>query len=600
MTVSVPPRSEIPVEFTWDAYSVYPDDSAWEAGIAELNTLLEDAATYAGKLGADAHTLADWMALYNQIYTLIGKIYIYASLFHDADTNDQTAAARNGRALALFGKVQATTAFMDPELLELGQPTLEAWMQDEPRLAEYGQYIHDLFRRQAHVRSAEVEEVLGLASDPFATASNTAQFLIDSEMTFKPAHKSSGEEVPIAQGNIDSLIMDADREVRRTAWQHYADGYLGFKNTLANNLTAAVKQFAFNARVRRFGSPLEMALEANNIPNAVYTSLMETFRANLPTWHRYWRIRRKALGVDSLHVYDIKAPLTKNRPGLTYPEAIEKICAGMEPLGERYVDVMRRGLVEQRWVDVYPNQGKRNGAFSTGWQGTHPFILMSFTNDIESMSTLAHELGHSMHSWLTWDTQPFIYSNYSLFVAEVASNFNQAIVRDYLLRTETDRDFQIAVIEEAMSNFHRYFFIMPTLARFELELHNRVWDGDTMTADDMIHLMTELYREGYGGEMEIDHERIGITWAQFGHLYAPFYVYQYATGISGAHALAAPILAGNKDAADRYIRFLSAGSSRYALDVLKEAGVDLATPEPVERAFATLAGYVDRLEELVG
>lgn len=599
MTVSVPPRSEIPVEFTWDAYSVYPDDAAWEAAIVELNSALEESATYAGRLGSDATTLADWLELHHRVYTLIGKIFIYASLFHDADTNDQTAASRNGRALGLFGKTQAVTAFMDPELLEIGQETLKAWMSSEPRLATYAQYLDDLFRRQAHVRSAEVEEVIGLAADPFATAGNTAQFLIDSEMTFKPAHKSDGTDVPLAQGNVDALVMDEDRDLRRTTWENYADGYLAFKNTLANNLTAAVKQFTFGARVRRFGSPLEMALEANNIPNAVYTSLMDTFRANLPTWHRYWQIRRKALGVDSLHVYDIKAPLTTNRPSLTYPDAIERICAGMAPLGERYVDVMRRGLVEQRWVDVYPNQGKRNGAFSTGWQGTHPFILMSFTNDIESMSTLAHELGHSMHSWMTWDTQPFIYSNYSLFVAEVASNFNQAVVRDYLLRTETDKDFQIAVIEEAMSNFHRYFFIMPTLARFELELHNRVWSGDTMTADDMNKLMTELFSEGYGGEVEIDHDRIGITWAQFGHLYAPFYVYQYATGISGAHALAAPILAGDKDAATRYIEFLSAGSSRYALDVLKTAGVDLATPEPVERAFATLAGYVDRLETLV-
>lgn len=599
MAIAVPPRSEAKEEFTWDAYSIYPNDEAWEQAIQNFNGLLEQAAGYVGTLNQGHQRLADWFDLNQKILDVIGKIYIYADLFHEVDTNDQTAAARYGKAIAVFGRMQAAVAFLQPELLAIGHDMLKTWMTQEPRLEKYGQFFDDLFRRQEHVRSSEVEEVLGMVADPFMTAGNTARFLIDSEMKFAPVKNSSGEETPLAQGNIDSLLMESDRELRRTAWENYADGYLAFKSTLANNLTAAVKQFGFNARVRRFESPLAMALEGNNIPVSVYNSLMDTFRANLPTWHRYWQIRKKALGVDKLHVYDIKAPLAASKPVVEYAQAIEMITKGMTPLGGRYGEILRRGLTEQRWVDVYPNIGKSNGAFSTGFQGTHPFILMSYTNDVESVSTLAHELGHSMHSYLTWDTQPFIYSDYSLFVAEVASNFNQAVVRKHLLDTYTDRDFQIAVIEEAMSNFHRYFFIMPTLARFELEMHNRAWDGDPMTADSMIDLMTKLYEEGYGGEVEIDHDRIGITWAQFGHLYAPFYVYQYATGISGAHALAAPILEGDTAAAERYIQFLSAGSSRYALDVLREAGVDLSTPEPVEQAFATLASYVDRLEQLV-
>jgi oligoendopeptidase F len=273
----------------------------------------------------------------------------------------------------------------------------------------------------------------------------------------------------------------------------------------------------------------------------------------------------------------------------------------MKPLGASYVETLRRGATEERWVDIYPNQHKTSGAYSTGWPGTHPFILMSYTDDIFSMSTLAHELGHSMHSYFSQHTQPFVYAHYGLFVAEVASNFNQAMVRAYLLEHNPDPDFQIMLIEEAMSNFHRYFFIMPTLARFELEIHQRVERGGALPADDLIALMTDLFREGYGTEVEIDDDRIGITWAQFpSHLHANFYVYQYATGISGANALAERTLEGEPGAAERYISFLKAGGSLFPLDALRLAGVDMTTTEPVERAFAVLSRMIDRLEQLVG
>ena len=272
----------------------------------------------------------------------------------------------------------------------------------------------------------------------------------------------------------------------------------------------------------------------------------------------------------------------------------------MAPLGEDYVNTLRTGCLEDRWVDRARNKGKRKGAFSGGGYDTQPFILISYADDVFSLSTLAHELGHSLHSYLTRKHQPFIYGRYSLFVAEVASNFNQAMVRDYLFRAQEDPTFQLALIEETMSNFHRYFFIMPTLARYELEMHQRAEQGAPINAQSMIDLTAELFKEGYGEEVEFDHDRIGITWAQFGHMYMNFYVYQYATGISGAHALADRVLSGESKAAVDYLNFLKAGSSVYALDILKAAGVDLTTPEPVEKAFASLAEVVDRLEELLG
>lgn len=599
MSQALAKRSEIPVIHTWDAFSIFPSDEAWETAVSTVPAHLKKVASYQGHLDEGPVVLANLMDEVQALYDLIGKIYIYASMFHEVDTADSAAAAKNDRARSLFGQTLATLAFMDPEMLAIGFDTLRQWMAQEPRLTMVAHYLDDLERQQAHVRSAEVEELLGMVMDPFRTAASIHNVLADADLRFEPAQSAHNDERAVAHGSIGALLTDADRDVRRTAWQHYADAYLAHRNTMAAALSAGIKQDVFMTRAHRFRSSLEAALAPSNIPVAVFQNTIETFRQHLPTWHRYWRVRRQALGYDKLHVWDMKAPLTAAKPKVPFAQAVDWIVAGMQPLGDDYVTVLRKGVQEQRWVDVYPNQGKRSGAFSTGVQGTHPYILMSYTDDLFSLSTLAHELGHSLHSYYTWQTQPFLYARYSLFVAEVASNFNQALVRAYLLDNTDDPDFQIAIIEEAMSNFHRYFFIMPTLARFELAIHERVEQGQALTADYLIDLMADLFAEGFGEEVELDRERVGITWAQFpNHLYSNFYVYQYTTGISGAHALATNILAGTPGAAEKYLDFLKAGSSIYAIDALKMAGVDMTSSESVEKTFAVLADYVDRLEKL--
>jgi oligoendopeptidase F len=396
------------------------------------------------------------------------------------------------------------------------------------------------------------------------------------------------------------LMSEEDRGLRQRSWDNYHNTLLGFKNTLAENLSTSIKQSVFQSRVRKHENVLEMKLHEHNIPVSVFHNLLDTFKKNLPTWQRYFEIRRKALGVEALEPYDLWAPLVKDRVKIPYPQAVEWISEGLLPMGKDYVAILRNGCLEDRWVDVYPNKGKRSGAFSWGSQGTHPFIMISYTDEIFSLSTLAHELGHSMHSYLTWQNQPFVYADYSLFAAEVASNFHQAMVRAHLLKTHPERDFQISVIEEAMANFYRYFFIMPTLARFELETHTRVEQGQPLTADSLIALMADLFSEGYGDKVHVDREQVGITWARFGHLYSDYYVYAYATGIAGANALAGRIQRGEPNAVEDYLGFLKAGCSDYPLDVLKRAGVDLTTPQPVEAAFAVMADYVDRLEKLLG
>lgn len=600
MSNMVRPRGEIPVEHTWDAASVFESDASWEAELARVTGELDQLARFHGHLGDGPAVLADWLRSADQLTNAVSRIYLYASMLHNVDTADQQATAMYERSIGLFSRAAAATAFSEPELLTLGFDTLRRWMDEDAGLAGYAHYFDQLQRKQAHVRSAEVEELLGHLQEPFNSAADIHGVLADADLRFAPAHDAAGAAIDLAQGNISALLTSPDRETRRTAWESYADAHLAAKNTMASCLATGVKQNVFMARARRYPSSIEAALGPVHIPVAVFHNLIETFRRHLPTWHRYWGLRRGALGYPTFHIYDVKAPLARQAPAVPFEQSVEWICDGMRPLGESYVATMRRGLTEQRWVDIYPNQGKRMGAYSHGVPGTHPFILMSYNDDIFSMSTLAHELGHSMHSYLSWQTQPLIYADYSNFVAEVASNFNQAMVRAHLLERSADPDVQIAVIEEAMSNFHRYFFIMPTLARFELAIHERVERGDALTADGMIALMADLFQEGFGDEVQVDRERVGSTWCQFStHLYSNFYVFQYATGISAAHALASGVGAGRAGAAESYLAFLKAGSSLYPLDALKLAGVDMTSPDAVETTFATLAAYVDRLTALL-
>jgi oligoendopeptidase F len=471
-------------------------------------------------------------------------------------------------------------------------------MSEEPKLAVYRHYFDMLRRRKEHVRSPDVESLLAMVSDALDTPRNTHSLLADADLHYGSV-ETDGGPVEVAAGTLGALLRDTDINVRKTAWENYADGFLAHKNTFASCIAGGVKRDVFYARARNYPTALEAALAQTHIPREVYDNILETSQRKLPVWHRYWSVRRRALGLDMLHPYDIFAPIAKEQPTLSYEQSVEMICEGMGPLGEEYCAPMRKGMLEDRWVDVYPNQGKRAGAYSSGFYGTNPFILMSYTNNLESMSTLAHEIGHSMHSYLSRQNQPQVYARYGIFAAEVASNFNQAMVRSNLLKNNQDPQFQISVIEEAMYNFHRYFFLMPILARFELEIHTRVERGEALTADSMIKLMADLFREGYGPEMEIDEPRVGITWAQFStHMYLNFYVYQYATGIAAATALASKVVNEGPQAADSYMKFLSSGGSMYPLDLLKVAGVDMTSPEPVESAFDVLEGYVERLEQL--
>ena len=594
-------RKDVPQESKWNAEAVFASWDEWQTDAEALKSALPQLSIFDGKLDQGPAELAGWLELVTSLDRRLMRLWSYAYMAAAVDANDMIAKENLGQLMGLYAGFKAASAFAEPAMLQLGE-TLQVWVREEPQLAPYEHYFADLLRQKAHRRSAEVEEILGMLQEPFSQTEYTASQLTDLEMKFADALDSRGQNYPIIQATLWQNLLDADRELRRTAWENYYDSYRDLKNTLASSYITSVKQNLFLARVRGYSSVLEAQLAPANMPVEVFHNLIDTYKANIATWHRYWEVKRKLLGVDKLHPYDIWAPIVSNQPAVSYQAGVDMICEGMAPLGEEYVSVLRRGCLEDGWVDYAPNAGKAKGAASGPGYDTPPFIYTSYDGNLMAMSTLAHELGHSMHSYLTDIAQPHIYNDIfalSMSAAETASNFNQALVRAHLMQIRADDPiFQTALIDEAMSNFHRYFFIMPTLARFEFEVYTRAEQDRPLSADILNELMAELFAEGYGDTMADDPERTAITWAQFGHLYVPYYTFQYAIGISAAHALAAQVLAGSSEAVDSYLDFLKAGNSIYTMDLFKMAGVDMTKPAAVEKAFAVLSDLVDRLDSI--
>ncbi len=595
-TAALPRRSELPVERRWDIESVYPDDAAWEAEYAAVAGRLGELEQFRGRLGESAATLLAGLQRRDEILAAVAKLGVYASLRRSEDATNATYAALADRATGLRARAGAAASFYQPEILALDPATLDAYLAESPDLAVYRHYFAQLGRLRGHVRSAEVEETLAAASDVTGTPGTIRGALENADLALGRITDEEGREVELGQGNLGRFLRSPDRAVRRAAWERSADAYLGLRHTFAAALGGGVKRDVFYARARRYDSSLEAALAPNAIPTAVFHNLLDTVWRNFPTWHRYFAVRRRILGLDRLHGWDLTAPLSTAEPRIPFERGVEMIAESLAPLGEEYVGIVRRGIAD-RWVDGWANIGKGGGAFSAGTRGTHPFISMSYQDDLPSVSTLAHELGHSLHSYYTWQAQPFVYSRYGMFVAEAASNMHQALLGAHLLERHDDPAFVTAIVEERMGNHLRYLFTMPILARFELDCHERIERGEALSAAGMTRLLADLYRQGYGDEVAIDEERMGITWARFPHLFANFYVFQYATGIAGAAALARRVREEGEPAARRYVEFLKTGDAAFPIDALRAAGVDLRDPAPVQAAFDILAGYVDRLEE---
>ncbi|NOH13630.1 MAG: oligoendopeptidase F family protein [Chloroflexi bacterium] len=595
-------RKDAPVESTWGREAVYASWEDWQAEYDVTVAEMPDLGKYKGRLSEGPDLLAEWFEVYHKHWERVAILTGFARWAVTVDSNDQEARKHFSQSMGLESQLSATISFVDPELLEIGDTLLE-WVQEENRLKVYKHYFDNLLRLRPHRRTAEVEEVLGYLEDAANPIFRTYSELVDTDLKFEDAVDSQGARYPIFQSTLRDSLESADRERRRTAWENYYDQYIEMQNTLTGIYGLKVREQNELAKARDFDSVLELRLSPNKLPVEVFHNLINVFKQNLPLWHRYWDVKRTILGVDKMHPYDIWAPILDEPPNIPYAQSIDWICRALQPLGDEYVDVMRRGSLEDRWVDWAPNVEKRQGAASSRKVGRKPpYIFMSYNDSVFSLSTLSHELGHSMHGYYFDTYGTYLYNEYgaiSSTITETASNFNQAMTRAYLRQEKADdRNFQLAMIDEAMSNFHRYFFIMPTLARFELEVYEQAKAGKPMTANSLNALMSGLFAEGYGDTMTDDPARTGLTWATFLHLYIPFYSFQYAVGISAAHAMADRVLEGEEGAVAGYLEMLKAGGSRYAMDLFAMGGVDMSSPEPIEKAFAELETNVNMLEEL--
>ncbi|MGW8225579.1 MAG: M3 family oligoendopeptidase [Anaerolineales bacterium] len=596
-------REAVATESTWDRDSVYPSWEEWQQDFEKTMAGLSDLTEFSGQLGKGPQVLLNWFETFSKYYYQVYKLFAFTNMAINVDAGDEEAKGHNSQINSLFAKFLANTAFANPELQEIGDELFN-WVTEEPRLAEYQHFIDNQLRLKPHQRSAEVEEILGMMESPLTFVYQTFNELTNTDLTFADAVDSLGDTYPVQQATVPPVgIQSPDREHRRTAWESFADAHLGMQNTLASNYLAMINYYYVEANIRGYDSVLEMMLSPSNLPVSVFHNLIQTFKNNLHIFHRYWEVKRKILQIDQMHPYDVQAPIVKRPPEIPFQQAVNLLCAAMAPLGSEYVGIIHRACLEDRWVDYAPNEGKSQGAMSGLAIGDlPPFIFMSYKDDIKSFSVLVHELGHALQHNYQNQHQPVIYTDYrflSSAIAETASNFHQAMTRAYLQEfKKEDLDFQTAVLDEAMFNLHRYLFVMPTLSRFELEVFERLDRGEPLNARALNSIMAELFAEGYGSTLDDDHERTAITWAQFSHLYFPFYTFQYAIGVSAALALADGVLSGLPGAAGNYLEFLKKGASMYPIDLWNLAGVDMSTLEPVEKAFTAVSNIVDQLESL--
>ena len=595
---TLPTRSVVPVEMTWDLESIYPTPDAWEKDFNFINDELPKLSAYEGKLSDSAQTLYEALDFDSRLSEVLGRLAVYASMRADEDTANQTNQAREARINMLGAKAGAASAFLTPEILAIPQERLESFLSEEPRLELYRHTLDELLRRKPHVRSAEVEALLAEASETLYAPAQIFGMVNDADLKLPIIKNSKGEDVQLSKGNYILYMEDRDRRVRKDAVEGMHSTFYKQRNTLAATLNGHVKSQIFRARARRYDSAIEAALDANNIPVSVYENLLETVRNNIGVLNRYLALRKKVLGLEDLHMYDLYVPIVAEvEYKVRFEQAKETVAKALAPLGKDYVEDMVRGF-NSRWIDVLENEGKRGGAYSSGTYGTHPFVLLNYQENLDNMFTLAHEFGHSMHSFYTRRTQPYPYGDYTIFVAEVASTLNEALLTHHLLQTVTDKPLRMYIINHYLEGFRATLYRQTLFADFERQIHAMAEAGEALTAESLSKVYKDLNVAYYGGETNVD-DLTEIEWARIPHFYYNFYVFQYATGISASAALAQQIVSEGQPAVERYRRFLTRGSSDYSINLLRDAGVDMTSPAPVQQALELFGRYVGEMEKLV-
>ncbi|WP_062048071.1 oligoendopeptidase F [Bacillus sp. JCM 19034] len=598
MSKAVKKREEIPVEKTWDLEAIYATNEEWEASFLSIKSKLPGLLKGKGTLGDSPQALLAVLQKSNEITEELGRLYTYAHMRYDQDTTNSFYQGLNDRATSLAAEVSQTSSYIVPELLSLDKEVIDTFVEQEEGLQLYKQMFDELNRERDHVLTEAEEAILAQASEAVNTSSQTFGMLNNADMKFPEITDESGEKVEVTHGRYITFLESDDRSVREEAFKAVYNTYEKFKNTFASTLAGQVKRNRFYAKVRKYDSARQAALSKNHIPEVVYDQLVESVNKRLDLLHRYVKLRKKVLGVDELHMYDLYTPLVKDVDmKIPYEEAKELVAKGVSPLGEEYVSILKEGF-DKRWVDVEENVGKRSGAYSSGAYGTMPYILMNWQDNVNNLFTLAHEFGHSMHSYYTRKNQPYVYGDYTIFVAEVASTVNEALLNDYLVKETTDPKKKLYLLNHFLEGFRGTVFRQTMFAEFEQLIHEMSEKGEALTPELLSDIYYQLNEKYFGEELTIDKE-IALEWARIPHFYYNFYVYQYATGYSAAAALSKQILEEGEPAVTRYMNFLKAGSSDYPIEVLKQAGVDMTSSKPIEQALDVFEETLAEMEKLL-
>ncbi|WP_036625346.1 oligoendopeptidase F [Paenibacillus barengoltzii] len=588
-------RSEVPKEHTWQLQDLFPDQAAWDKSYNDLKALKDKAAEFEGKL-TDAQHIKAVFELEDELSLQIERLYVYAHLHHDEDTTNPTYQALVQKAKKLSVEVSEALSFITPEILALPEQELDKLIND-PALADYKFTLQEIKREKAHVLSKTEEALLAQVGNLSQAPQQIFGMINNADMKFPKIKDENGNEVDLTHGSYIQFLENPNREVRERAFKAVYETYRKQKNTIAATLSANVNKNMFYSRVRKYPSVLEMSLYGDNIPKEVYTNLIDAVHESLPLLQRYMKLRKKLLGVDELHMYDLFAPLVEEyKWEIPYEEAKKIVAEGLQPLGEEYLKVLREGF-ENRWIDVYENEGKRTGAYSWGAYGTHPYVLLNHKDNLNSMFTLAHEMGHALHSYFSDEALKYRDAQYTIFLAEVASTTNEALLMDYLLKKSTDPKQKLYLLTYYADQFRTTLFRQTMFAEFEKLIHERAEAGESLTPQELSEIYYDLNVKYHGKDMVVDQD-IEMEWARIPHFYTSFYVYKYATGFSAATSFSKQILEEGKPAVDRYLGFLKSGGSDYSINILKKAGVDMSSPQPIREAMSVFENVIEQMEQL--
>lgn len=590
-------RKDIEEKFKWDLSSLYENEELWEKDFKKSKAITEEIINYKGKLEMSAENLYKVLKLSDDLGSIIENLYTYAKMKLDENTTEGKYQSLSDRAESLSVEISAKTSFIVPEIMSMGEDEVHEYVNSNHELKLYDQFLNELLRQKAHTLSEKEESIIAQTGELSNSPENIFSMLNNADMVFPKIKNEDGEEIEITHGNFIPFMESKDRNVRKNAFKSLYRTYNSYRNTFATSLSSEVKKNVFYSRVRKYDSALESALDENNISTSVYENLIKVVNENVDLMHRYIDIRKKVLDLDEIHMYDLYTPMIKNVDmNIKYEDAKQMMLEGLKPLGDDYLDIVKTGL-DSNWIDVYENKGKQSGAYSWGTYDSNPYILLNYHDTLDNVFTLAHEMGHSMHSYYTHENQPYVYGNYSIFLAEIASTTNESLLIDNLLKNTDDKQERLFLLNHYLEQFRGTIFRQTMFAEFERDIHIEVENGGSLTADRLSEMYRELNKKYYGESVVID-EEIDIEWARIPHFYYNFYVYQYATGFAAAVDFSEKILK-DESIVEKYKTYLKSGSSDYPLEILKNAGIDMTTKKPVENAMKLFEELLNEMENLI-